>query len=332
MLTKFTVDQELLTDLVAPVGNVVSAELLTGGMFATAFRLHFDDGRRAVAKIVGADTARLSTYERGLLGTEALTYRMLEGSGVPVPRVLHTDFSRRLIDADLVVAEHLPGVPWLGLELDDAQAATVRRNLGAVMARLHRVPAPSFGYPADAAGLTAGTWKDAFALMVDAVLDDARRWNVGLPADRVRAALAAHAPALESVQRPAVVHTDLWAGNIFVDPDTLDIVGIIDTERTLWGDPLHELVGADQFGTGAPDPALLAGDAEAGGMLARELASPTGETRLQLSRLYFSLILATEPTMRGYEGEWVAGYEQGARANIEKALRFLESSTTPTRT
>ncbi|MDQ7880130.1 aminoglycoside phosphotransferase family protein [Microbacterium sp. QXD-8] len=325
MLTKFVVDEAQLADLVAPVGRLAGVEPLTGGMFATAFRLHFDDGRRAVAKIVGADTSRLATYERGLLGTEALTYRMLAGSGVPVPRVLHTDFTRVRLDADVIVAEHLPGVPWLGLELDAAQAATVRRNLGAVMADLHRVTAPSFGYPAADADLAAGSWREAFQLMVEAILADAARWGVTLPVARVRAAVVAHAGALDAVTRASVVHTDLWEGNVFVDPDTLDIVGIIDTERTLWGDPIHELVGADQFGTDRPSPDLLAGDAAAGGVLARELATPTGETRLQLSRLYFSLILATEPTMRGYEGGWGAGYERGARANIDRALELLET-------
>jgi aminoglycoside phosphotransferase (APT) family kinase protein len=285
-------------------------------------------GRSAVAKIVGADTSRFLTYERGLLGTEALTYRMLEDSGVPVPRVLHTDFTRELLDADLVVAEHLPGVPWFGHELDEAQTAVVRHNLGAVMAGLHRVEAPSFGYPAADAGLSAGTWRDAFVLMIEAVLADAERWQVALPAERVRAAVAAHCGALDPVTRAAVVHTDLWEGNVFIDPETLDIVGIIDTERTLWGDPLHELVGADQFGTGEPNVDLLSGNTAAGGVLARELASPTGFTRLQLSRLYFSLVLTIEPTMRGYEGEWAVGYENGARSNLDLALVRLEATPT----
>ncbi|MGX5771909.1 phosphotransferase family protein [Microbacterium trichothecenolyticum] len=328
MLTKFLVDEAQLSDLVAPVGRLSSAEPLSGGMFATAFRLHFDDGRRAVAKIVGADTSRLLTYERGLLGTEALTYRMLEDSGVPVPRVLHTDFSRKLLDADLVVAEHLPGVSWFGRELDETQTAVVRRNLGAVMASLHRVEAASFGYPAPDAALGAHTWREAFVLMIEAVLADAERWQVPLPAERVRAAVARHSDALDAVTRAAVVHADLWEGNVFIDPDTLDIVGIIDTERTLWGDPLHELVGADQFGTGEPNADLLWGDATAGGVLARELASPSGPTRLQLSRLYFSLVLTIEPTMRGYEGEWVVGYEKDARANVDLALERLEAIPT----
>lgn len=326
MLTKFSLDVEQLADLVAPVGRLVSAESLTGGLFATAYRVQFDDGNRAVAKIVGADTSRLFRYELGLLGTEALTYRMLGGSGVPVPRVLHTDFTRAAVAADLVVAEHLPGIPWLQLSLDDTQNAAVRRRLGAVMALLHRVEAPTFGYPAAEAALAGETWREAFVAMTEAVLADAARWGVELPAARVRTVLAQHGAALDAVTRPAVVHTDLWAGNIFVDRDTLEIVGVIDTERTLWGDPLHELVGADQLGWEAPDAALLAGDADAGGVLARELASPTGQTRLQLSRLYFSLILASEPVVRGYQGEWVAGYEQTARDNIERALTWLEDA------
>ncbi|MFD4959258.1 phosphotransferase family protein [Microbacterium sp. NPDC058389] len=326
MLTKFVLEDEQLADLVAPVGRLATAEPLSGGMFATAYRVQFDDGRRAVAKIVGADTSRLYRYELGLLGTEALTYRMLSGSGVPVPLVLHTDFSRSAVDADVVVAEHLPGVPWLELQLDDAQNAGVRRGLGAVMADLHRVPAPTFGYPAPDADLSGPTWREAFGAMIDAVLVDAERWDVELPAARVRAAVAAHGRTLDAVIRPVVVHTDLWAGNIFVDPETLDIVGIIDTERTLWGDPLHELAGADQLGHGDPDTDLLAGNTAAGGILADQLASPSGWARLQLSRLYFSLILSSEPVIRGYEGDWVAGYEQTARDNIERALAALEDA------
>ncbi|GAA5203724.1 aminoglycoside phosphotransferase family protein [Microbacterium jejuense] len=326
MLTKFVLDDEQLAGIVAPVGRLASAEALSGGMFATAYRVEFEDGRRAVAKIVGADTSRLYRYELGLLGTEALTYRMLSGSGVPVPRVLHTDFTRSVVDADVVVAEHLPGVPWLDLQLDEAQNAVVRRGLGAVMADLHRVDAPTFGYPAADAALSGATWRDAFGAMMHAVLVDAERWGVALPATRVRAAVAAHGAALDAVTHPVVVHTDLWAGNIFVDPETLDIVGIIDTERTLWGDPLHELAGADQLGHGEPDADLLAGNAAAGGILAAEVDSPTGRARLQLSRLYFSLILSSEPVVRGYEGEWVAGYEQTARDNIERALVWLEQA------
>ncbi|WP_243076757.1 phosphotransferase family protein [Microbacterium sp. SS28] len=330
MLTKFVVDETLLSSVLEPLGSVDSLEPLTGGMFATAYRVTFTDGRRAVAKIVGADATRLFTYERGLLATEALTYRMLASTGVPVPEVLHTDFTRSILDADIVVADHLPGTPWLSLELDETATATVRRNLGAVMACIAQEPAPAFGYPAAQAGLAADTWSAAFRLMVEAVLADAERWQVELPAARARAVLATHSGALGAVTHPRIVHTDLWEGNIFVDPETLEIVGVIDTERTVWGDPILEVVGTDQFATGAPDADVLFGDAEARGDLARELSSPTGEIRLRLYRLYFSLILASEPTIRGYEGDWTAGHEATARANIEHALQILEA-TAPAR-
>ena len=37
-------------------------------------------------------------------------------------------------------------------------------------------------------------------------------------------------------------------------------------------------------------------------------------------------ILATEPTMRGYESEWRTDYERRARVNIDRALERLEAT------
>ena len=60
--------------------------------------------------------------------------------------------------------------------------------------------------------------------------------------------MARHAAVLADVARPALVHTDLWAGNLFVDPGTGALVGVIDPERAFWGDPLADLVGVDPMG------------------------------------------------------------------------------------
>ncbi|MBS4201878.1 phosphotransferase [Bacillus sp. FJAT-49732] len=47
---------------------------------------------------------------------------------------------------------------------------------------------------------------------------------------------------LDTVKTPRFVHRDLWWGNIFVDPNTLQITGITDYERALYGDPLLDFV------------------------------------------------------------------------------------------
>ncbi|WP_341975817.1 phosphotransferase [Microbacterium sp. LWO13-1.2] len=323
MTGRYDADPAILRDLLAPLGEVETLESLGGGLFATAVCATFADGSRSVVKMVAADTGRMSTYEKGILGTEARIFGMLAGSGVPVPRVQLTDFTRTRLAADVVVTEHLPGAVWNDLSLDDDAQHALRRELGAVMASAHRVTAPYFGYPAPESGLSGATWREAFGRMVDAVLADGEHWDVALPGDRVRAAMAAHATQLDEVVSPAVVHADLWAGNVFVDEGALRIVGIIDTERTVWADPLLDLAGAEQFSAAPPDPDILAGDAAAGGVLTDLLATEAGQARLQLCRMYYSLLLVTEVTIRAYEGEYAIWCETTARANLDVALDRL---------
>ncbi|GAA2989163.1 aminoglycoside phosphotransferase (APT) family kinase protein [Microbacterium terrae] len=324
MTGRVDISLDQVRDLVSSLGEVVVAEPIDGGFFATALRLTFADGTRSVMKAVSADTSRLSRYEHGILGTEARVFEMLADTEVPVPTVQLADFTRTLVPADVLVTSHLPGVVWNGLDIADADAAALRRGLGAAMAAAHRVEGPHFGYPAAASALAAPTWPAAFGLMVEAALTDAETWGVALPVDRVRRALHDHQIALTTVKRASVVHTDLWPGNVFVDADEMRIVGIIDTERTVWGDPLIDLVGAEPLSTEPPDADLLAGDGAAGGELAAILGSPAGEARLNLCRMYMALLYVTEVTIRGYDGEFALSYESAGRANLEIALARLE--------
>lgn len=348
MLTKATVTQDQVVAVVAPLGDAVRVEPLSGGMFASVFAVDLTaptgkapDGvpARVVVKVTGADTSRLLRYEHGILTTEDAAYRAAHAAGLPVPRVLHADLTREHVDGDALVVTFLDGALWNGRELDDAATAVVRRGLGSFMARLHRITGDRFGYPAPASDLAAATWPDAFARMVGAVLDDARRWGVELPEARVRDAVARHHDLLARVTVPRLVHADLWPGNLLLggdDPATGDtdaglaIVGVLDAERSLWGDPLFELAGADQLGAGAVDPDLLAGYAAEGGDLGVGDGTPgSGDpdawARLSLYRAYLACVLTVEVVPRAYEGDWVEGYVGTARSNLLRMLGELGS-------
>ncbi|MBN0039070.1 aminoglycoside phosphotransferase family protein [Cellulosimicrobium cellulans] len=295
---------------------------------------------RVVVKVTGADTSRLLRYEHGILTTEDAAYRAAHAAGLPVPRVLHADLTREHVDGDALVVTFLDGSLWSGRELDDAATAVVRRGLGSFMARLHRITGDRFGYPAPASDLAATRWPDAFARMVEAVLDDARRWGVELPEARARDAVARHRDLLAHVPVPRLVHADLWPGNVLLGghdqatddagTDGLAIVGVLDAERSLWGDPLFELAGADQLGAGPVDPDLIAGYAAAGGELGLGDGTPgSGDpdawTRLRLYRAYLACVLTVEVVPRAYEGDWVEGYVGTARANLLRMLDELGS-------
>ncbi len=318
--------RDALPRVLAPLGAVVGLERLTGGMFATTFRATLEGGTRVVVKTAPTATDRLLTYEHDLLRTEALVYGLAAGRpDLLMPRVLLTDFSRTRVPSDVVVASHLEGVPLVdveqGADRPDELRARVLPQLGALMARLHTVTGDRFGYPDASTGLTAPTWPEAFERMVGALLRDAERWGTDLPADEVRGALQRHRGALAEVTRPALVHTDLWSGNLFVDPGPLTLTGVIDPERAVWGDPLLELAGADQMGLGPVPEALLAGYAAAGGVIA--LGTPAGDSRLLLYRMHMSLVMLVEIAPRGYTGPGVEQHRSALAGNLRAVLDRL---------
>lgn len=89
------------------------------------------------------------------MATEALVYRRLatlSGGGVPTPELLHEG-------EGFIVTSVLEGVPWDKATtcLSRADQAELRRELGAITARLHTLAPPDgrFGYPAAESALSA---------------------------------------------------------------------------------------------------------------------------------------------------------------------------------
>ncbi|WP_367319204.1 phosphotransferase family protein [Streptomyces sp. HUAS ZL42] len=283
---------------------------LTDGWFNTAYRVRLEDGRAAVVKLAPPDDAPVLRYERGIMATEAMVYRRLAplaGNGIPTPELLHAG-------EGFLAVSVLEGTPWdkVADGLPRTTRTALRRELGAITARLHTL-APEdgrFGYPAPESALSAADWRTAFSAMVDALLDDAERWQspLGVPSADIRALVAEGGYALGEITVPRLIHFDLWPGNIFVhvpDGDGSDarITGIIDHERAFWGDPAAELVSLGFGGDTGPDSDLVAGYVRAGGLLD---FSPALRHRLALYGLYLGLMLVVECGPRGYGADHLA--------------------------
>ncbi|MCB2412314.1 aminoglycoside phosphotransferase family protein [Demequina sp. TTPB684] len=324
-----------LAEVLAPLGTVTAHRALAGGTFSAVQAADLADGSTVVIKTSVPDHALadgrvpLLTYERDMLATERDVLEILTRvDGVPSPRVLLSDFTRSIAGVDILVMEFLTGVPWDTVEASMSPAANAYawEQVGAIMAAVQSVEGALFGYPAQDFALAAATWPAFFARLIDATIDDADRWGVDIEADRMVDALAVCAQGLAGVSQPALVHNDLWPGNVLLDPATGTVRGVVDFERALFGDPLQDFCGSQSMNTGRVTPELLRGYEGARSAL-RHDATPTGleedaNLRLTLYRLWSLAVQLIEIVPRGFSGDWVTRHQ--ATINTNRAALFAQ--------
>jgi aminoglycoside phosphotransferase (APT) family kinase protein len=262
-----------------------------------------------VLKAAPPPATPLLAYEADMIAAEARYLRLVaEGApAVPVPRVVRQGRGGA-VEGDWVLTTFLPGtsLPDLPPEAGDR----VRHDVGAALAVVHGITGDRFGY--DGARPHAPTWRAAFAAIVAALLDDAGRWAIPAAhhaAGRVEAALDRHGPVLDEVTRPALLHFDLWDGNVLALPARAEdpagehrMSGLVDGERYLFGDPLVDLVSPALFRRieDEPEHPVLAGYAEASG--APLVLDEAARTRLALYRVWLHLLMTVEMPSRGMVG------------------------------
>ncbi|OQR63918.1 phosphotransferase [Streptomyces maremycinicus] len=300
-----------------PPGLLAHVGPLGGGTYNTVEELRLTDGGHYVLKI--APPAPGLSHEIRLLSAEAEFCRGAARAEVPAPRAV-------ALDEQWLLMTVCPGAPWGG-SLDPCEQAGLRAELGALMARLHRVAGPGFGYPSGALGPLAADWRTAFTAMFDAVLADARRYGAWLPrpVDEVAAVARGAYDALDEVTVARLVHFDLWPGNILVDRSggTPRIGGLIDGERMFWGDPLADFVSTALLGDIEQDAPFLEGYRGAGGHAGFD---GSARTRLALYRAYLYLIMLVETVPRAYGAEHDRWLREAVAPELLAALDGIASA------
>lgn len=329
--TQRPLDREELDAMLAPLGRIASTRLLSGGTFSAVQGVTLDDGTEVVVKtsvpVAALPDGRtpLLTYEKDMLCAERDILELVRGlPGVPAPRVLVADFSRDIAAVDAIVMDLIPGTPWDTVvdEMTPEANAHAHEQVGAILAAMHAVTAPRFGYPARNFELGGHTWPAFFSALVDTVVADADAWGVDIEPDRLLEAVSRGADALAEVTTPHLIHNDLWYGNVLLDPATGHVNGVVDFERALFADPLWDFVGAESMLTGASTPALLRGYEAAGRTLPHDASAGTAtgftaaaDVRTTLYRLWAMSVQFIEIVPRGFHGDWVAGHRATILAN-----------------
>jgi aminoglycoside phosphotransferase (APT) family kinase protein len=288
---------------------------LKEGYYNAAALLELDDGLKCVLKAAPPDEVKILRYEKDIMQTEVSVMRLVRAqTEVPCPQVYYHDTSRSLLESDFFIMEFLPGTPFHKLRRDftpDAQAR-IERGMGRIARQINKISGPTFGYFAKPEQ-PGCSWRDCFGNMLRDLLLDGWEAGVTLPLayDELFQRLEAHFDALDEVETPCLVHWDLWDGNIFVDPQTRKITGVIDYERALWGDPLIEFI----FSNLDPTSPYVQG------YRTNLLATPDQRRRRLLYNAYLYLIMVIECAFRKYETQ---DQENWARPRLEETLSKLK--------
>jgi aminoglycoside phosphotransferase (APT) family kinase protein len=290
--------QEVDTIIKAQFGSqrkLCAFQELKEGLFNAAALLELDDGLKCVIKAAPPADVKVMRYEKDILRAEVESMRLVRAqTSVPIPDILAYDPSRSLLPSEYFLMTYLPGVSFhhLRRDLSAEQQALVQHEMGRLTRAISKITGPAFGLWSQPEPVDV-PWRACFLNMVENVLLDGEESGVELPLPyaEIRRRIAANSAVFDEVTTPRLVHWDLWDGNIFVDPVTAKITGLIDFERVLWGDPLIEGIFIDLN----PDSQAVQGF---GGDV---LSSPNQQTRRRLYNTYLYLIMVIECAYRHYE-------------------------------
>ncbi|ERI93947.1 phosphotransferase enzyme family protein [Clostridiales bacterium oral taxon 876 str. F0540] len=289
---------------------------LTDGYFNTAYMLTLTNGCKTVLKVSPPEDVTVMSYEKNIMETEVYVLNKIKAlTDVPIPKVFYYDQSGQIIKNDFFFMEFVDGVPLnkLRSELTEEQYREISSELGGIMQKIHSIEGSYFGHISQD-DKKFDTWDQAFLCMIKDLLADAIDAGVILPYDynKIYNMIYEKREVLNAVKMPSLIHKDLWDGNIFVDPKTFKITGILDCERAVYGDALLDPVCGF----------LLNNKAFMKSYKGTILLDKEEEIRAVLYQIYLYLIMVIECSYRKYPDEnqfkWSSARLQEALVDLMK--------------
>jgi aminoglycoside phosphotransferase (APT) family kinase protein len=206
-------------------------------------------GDRTVVRVYAERGARRGVEAPSI---DAAVLRLVRGL-LPVPEVLEV---RRPRDdrPGVLVTSLLPGrrLDLVLPRLDDRRSTVVGRNLGVLLARLAMMPMPRTGLFVD-----ADLRIEPFGFDLPAFVESQRAATAlaGWPAreyDELLAVAVRAQELLDGIGRSCLAHSDLNPKNLLVDPDTLQVTGLVDWEFAHAGLPGTDLGNLLRFDRARP--------------------------------------------------------------------------------
>jgi aminoglycoside phosphotransferase (APT) family kinase protein len=233
---------------VEPGFRVTEVVAFGNGDVNTAYEVR--GSRTLVIKVYPERWAAAADRWRSKLAKEVYVYGVLERHGVRrVPRVLHHEMAGvPELPWAFAVLTRLDGQPLAAAGLGGGDVEPVYREMGGLLAEVHRITAARWGYVAtgivDAKPSNTAYMLDQFGRRLATFRDLG-----GDPAlaGAVERHVARHAELFAECRRPVLCHNDFHDGNVLVarDGGAWRVAGCLDVENAVVADPLLDLARTD---------------------------------------------------------------------------------------
>lgn len=223
--------------------QIDSVAELGGGTFNTAYLVTLADGNRVILRVAPPQTADLAWEDAFLMRSEHAMQPFFAPVAALMPKTLLVDFTHQLIERDYIFQTFIEGERWDNVwdELTFEENNLLWDQFGSIMRQIHDVRGEAFGLPRP--GFQFDSWSQAVVDRLERTLRAAR--DLQLDATnfaKVLETVRAHPQQLDEIEIPRLLHGDLWLFNILIDRDAdgPSIVGVLDADRTWWGDPMAD--------------------------------------------------------------------------------------------
>jgi len=172
--------------------------------------------------------------------------------GIPVPKIIILDESRKFANFDYAIETYIPGKDLVEVKLSSKQSKAIMRQLGSYLKKMHAVRTKKYGLLVSEKIGEHRKWAEVVKPEINGALEDLREKKI-LPIGVIQQ-MRRYFKEREDVldfNNPRLLHNDLNRENVLVQ--NRKISGIIDFGDAFSGDPMYDVARAYQGLYGLPN-------------------------------------------------------------------------------
>ncbi|KAJ5155624.1 Aminoglycoside phosphotransferase [Penicillium capsulatum] len=205
--------------------------------------LALSNGHSLLLKGPPSSGTPLLRHEKRFLETEARFLALMAQSANPcIPQLYYYSPPRRPNGSAYLIRQCMKGTTLAEMDsqLSSHQRADIDRHLGFLASTVAQNVAPAFGtLPQVAAGAGRRSWREAFGVLLEEVLQDAEDMFIHLPYADIRDEMGRLGAVLDEVTLPRLVVVALGRpSHVLLNDRLRQVSGMVDFGSALWGDVL----------------------------------------------------------------------------------------------